>query len=301
MPMFVTWIITQTAARHPGLNSCLHNYSEAQTSPSCCQNVLLIRGGEGKCSRPGFTTRSQTIVTVYAAGYVERNTCCICRPTASDSWTVSVSVCASYIWWYVVMVMLWCVRCRRSEECRYWSCPGPPVRRHPDTLDHLTDTAQTHALKSMKHTLSYNCSSWRPYCCWPIRSPLLLSRPTFSVISCEWCSECSLSRNILCCSELARRQVSHVDKVQEEIPGQDRKRETGWRNNGRILYFKGRVGHPIFSIFYFLCQTSDMPPRWQRRSVGWCIISVPTEIPHQLLDCATSWAKLSLIDKFCTN
>ncbi|TNN62334.1 hypothetical protein EYF80_027451 [Liparis tanakae] len=35
----------------------------------------------------------------------------------------------------------------------------------------------------------------------------LPSSPTFSVISCEWCSECSLSRNILCCSELARRQI----------------------------------------------------------------------------------------------
>lgn len=41
---------------------------------------------------------------------------------------------------------------------------------------------------------------------------------TFSLISWEWCSECSLSRNILCCSELARRHVSHVDKVQDEIP-----------------------------------------------------------------------------------
>lgn len=41
---------------------------------------------------------------------------------------------------------------------------------------------------------------------------------TFSLISWEWCSECSLSRNILCCSELARRHVSHVDKVQDEMP-----------------------------------------------------------------------------------
>lgn len=41
---------------------------------------------------------------------------------------------------------------------------------------------------------------------------------TFSVISCEWCKECSLSKNILCCSELARRQVSQVDNVHEEIP-----------------------------------------------------------------------------------
>ena len=41
---------------------------------------------------------------------------------------------------------------------------------------------------------------------------------SFSAISCEWCSECSLSRNILCCSELARRQVNQVERVQEEIP-----------------------------------------------------------------------------------
>lgn len=66
---------------------------------------------------------------------------------------------------------------------------------------------------------------------WPITGSLWLSCLTFSVISCEWCSECSLSRNILCCSELARRQVSHVDNVQEEIPGQERTRATSWGNN----------------------------------------------------------------------
>lgn len=48
---------------------------------------------------------------------------------------------------------------------------------------------------------------------------LALACLTFSVISWEWCRECSLSRNILCCSELARRHVSHVDKVQDEMPG----------------------------------------------------------------------------------
>lgn len=70
---------------------------------------------------------------------------------------------------------------------------------------------------------------------WPITGSLWLSCLTFSVISCEWCSECSLSRNILCCSELARRQVSHVDNVQEEIPGQERTRATSWGNNMWLL------------------------------------------------------------------
>lgn len=69
--------------------------------------------------------------------------------------------------------------------------------------------------------------------------PLLeLSRISFSVISCEWCSECSLSRNILCCSELARRQVSHVDKVQEEIPRQARVMAARWidcMESGRLF------------------------------------------------------------------
>lgn len=49
--------------------------------------------------------------------------------------------------------MLWCVHCRRSEECRYWSCPGSPVRRHTHTqhLMTLTNTAQTQTLKSNVH------------------------------------------------------------------------------------------------------------------------------------------------------
>lgn len=59
-----------------------------------------------------------------------------------------------------------------------------------------------------------------------------LSPPTFSVISWEWCKECSLSWNILCCSELARRQVSQVHKVQEVIPG---KLEIRWRNQQDIF------------------------------------------------------------------
>lgn len=63
--------------------------------------------------------------------------------------------------------------------------------------------------------------------CWSCRLLLCLRphAPTFSVISCEWCNECSLSRNILCCSELARRQVNHVDKVQDEIPGEEKSKE----------------------------------------------------------------------------
>lgn len=56
--------------------------------------------------------------------------------------------------------------------------------------------------------------------------------PTFSVISWEWCKECSLSWNILCCSELARRHVSQVHKVQEVIPG---KSEISWRKEGEIF------------------------------------------------------------------
>lgn len=89
----------------------------------------------------------------------------------------------------VIMVNHWCVRCRRAEVYRYWSCPRHPVEQ---------------ARIRSKGKLANE----KPF----------FFLATFSVISCEWCKECSLSKNILCCSELARRQVSQVDNVHEEIP-----------------------------------------------------------------------------------
>lgn len=87
----------------------------------------------------------------------------------------------------------------------------------------------------------------------------LLSPPTFSAISCEWCSECSRSRNILCCSELARRQVSHVDKVQEEIPGKDTEEGKSLKKRGIVLYFKETVGCLIICISCCLSHAGVVP------------------------------------------
>lgn len=60
---------------------------------------------------------------------------------------------------------------------------------------------------------------------------------TFSAISCEWCSECSLSRNMRCCSLLASLQVSHVDSVQLLMPRHARDMMAKWRErmaSGRL-------------------------------------------------------------------
>lgn len=54
------------------------------------------------------------------------------------------------------------------------------------------------------------------------------SRRTFSAISWEWCSECSLSRNMRCCSLLASLQVSQVDSVQLLIPRHARDMMARW-------------------------------------------------------------------------
>ena len=62
-------------------------------------------------------------------------------------------------------------------------------------------------------------------------------RLTFSVISWEWCSECSLSRNMRCCSVLAKRQVSQVHRVQQAMPREasdSAPRWTDWSPSGRL-------------------------------------------------------------------
>lgn len=146
--------------------------------------------------------------------------------------------------------MLLCVHCRKSEECHYWSCQGSPVRWDTNTLDNLTKTAQISTLNFIgnkthfpraKRVLSTKLAN---------KNSLFLSCPTFSVISCEWCSECSLSKNILCCSELARRQVNQVDKVQEEIPEQDRKKKNQLEIQLKNFFLFWNK-NPILSILYF--------------------------------------------------
>lgn len=149
--MFVTWIVSHAAALCPDyglcwtegvLTPCLHNYSEAQTPPSCLQNVSLTSMADKRA--PGRDTWLHSLNSEYSY--------CVCRRICRRKYmlhlsvdsnrldaTVSVSVRAICLWWCVIMVMPQCVRCRRSEECHYWSCPGSPVRGgHASTLDNLT-------------------------------------------------------------------------------------------------------------------------------------------------------------------
>lgn len=128
---------------------------------------------------------------------------------------------------------------------------------------------------------------------WPITGSLWLSCLTFSVISCEWCSECSLSRNILCCSELARRQVSHVDNVQEEIPGQERTRATSWGNNMWLLiemkkewdvplWRQRGSACPDWSSWSWEDESTDFSDLVTNSTNGWSFHS-PTEMSWPLL------------------
>lgn len=92
--------------------------------------------------------------------------------------------------------------------------------------------------------------------------PNLLSPPTFSAISWEWCKECSLSWNILCCSELARRHVSHVHKVQEVIPGK-KVGETRTKSSVRMRSICD--GGPLVSTGALMSYMiyPDRPSSWQ--------------------------------------
>lgn len=157
MQMFVTWIMAQTAALHPGFGlswsegvwTCICIIIQKHKRlPLVVKMSFFYSGGREN----GFLGE-----TIHA---LQSGSCyCICRrmckkkcglQLSSDSkwytWTASVSVCASNLLWHVVMVILWCVRCKISEECRYWSCPGSPG--NTNALDNLTYTAQTQTSKS---------------------------------------------------------------------------------------------------------------------------------------------------------
>lgn len=128
-----------------------------------------------------------------------------------------------------IMEILQRARCRKSAECCCWRSPGSPVKRSTERCS-----------QTFKED---RCN--------------LLSPPTFSVISWEWCKECSLSWNILCCSELARRHVSQVDKVQEVIPGSGNKLEK-WgicgQNEKHLLRRSTRVRDPGYSTAFVTLQ-----------------------------------------------
>lgn len=82
-----------------------------------------------------------------------------------------------------------------------------------------THRAVCHFNKSLRSKCKPTLRHWETP---GLGSPLFRSSSTFSVISCEWWSECSRSRNMRCCSLLASRHVSQVDRVQLLIPRQVR-------------------------------------------------------------------------------